>query len=326
MSRKNSVFFRLAGLCLTGILSLSAGAIPQTMAEEREIAVLLPAAGAPYFRMKAYGYVDEAKQHGFKVSIFDAGGFGNLQKQITQVEDAVTRGVSAIILVPASSEGTSRVVDRAVEAGIPIINDGIATESSNLTSFVGEPSYTMTELLAAHLVEKLGGKGKVAILTGPGGLDLTRLRNEGLMNYLARFEGIDVVAEKATPVSSSDAFTTTQDFLQANPDIKGIYAFTGAMAIGVVQALRVSGKTPGEVTVVTADLEPETDRLIREGWISATVISQPVEMARIAVRTAVQAADGETVNAEILTQPSIVTNATIDAVDLSGQFVPEDWN
>ena len=67
---------------------------------------MLPAAGDPYFKLKAAGYVDAGKKLGYDVKIYDAGGYGNLQKQVTQIEDVIQRKVSGIVLVPASSDGT----------------------------------------------------------------------------------------------------------------------------------------------------------------------------------------------------------------------------
>lgn len=302
-----------------------AGGLAAAAAQEKEIAVMLPAAGDPYFKMKAFGYVDEGKKLGYKVTVYDAGGYGNLQKQVSQIEDVITRKVSGIVLVPASSDGTVPVVEKAVAAGIPVINDGIATKSDKVTGFVGEPSYVMTELLAAYAADKLGGKGDVVMLSGPSGLDLTLFRVNGFKDYISKYPGMKVVAEKFTSTATAEALTTMQDFLQAQPDVKAVYAFNGPIAIGAVQALRAAGKKPGDVLVLTTDMEEETQRLIDEDWIQATVVSQPVTMARLAVQRAIEAAEGKAIPKETLTQASMITKSTASSVDLSGQTVPADW-
>jgi ABC-type sugar transport system substrate-binding protein len=311
----------LAVLAAAGLLSGTGSAV----AQEKEIAVMLPAAGDPYFKMKAYGYIDEGKKAGYTVNIYDAGGYGNLQKQVSQIEDVIQRKVAGIVLVPASSDGTVPVVEKAIAAGIPVVNDGIATKSDKITGFVGEPSYVMTELLAAYAADKLDGKGDLAMLSGPSGLDLTRFRVDGFKDYVGKFPGMKVVAEKFTSTATAEALTTMQDFLQSQPDIKAVYAFNGPIAIGAVQALRAAGKKPGDVLVLTTDMEPETERLIKDGWIAATVVSQPVTMARLAVQRAIEAAEGKVIPKETLTQATMITKATMEGVDLSGQAVPADW-
>jgi len=317
-------FLRNAAFAVAAAATIAGGTCA-AVANEKEIAVMLPAAGDPYFKMKAYGYTDEGKKLGYKGTIYDAGGYGNLQKQVSQIEDVIQRKVAGIVLVPASSDGTVPVVEKAVAAGISVINDGIATKTAKVTGFVGEPSYVMTELLAAYAVDKLGGKGDVVLLSGPSGLDLTLFRVNGFKDYISKFPGMKVVAEKFTSTATSEALTTMQDFLQAQPNLKAVYAFNGPIAIGAVQALRAAGKKPGDVLVLTTDMEVETQRLIEEGWIQATVVSQPVTMARLAVQRAIEAAEGKTIPKETLTQASMITKATVGSVDLSGQTVPADW-
>ena len=303
---------------LAGLLLTQAGAI----AQQKEIAVMLPAAGDPYFKLKAAGYVDAGKKLGYDVKIYDAGGYGNLQNQVTQIEDVIQRKVSG-------NRSRSREFRRhrarrrkGGRSGIPVINDGIATRSDKVTGFVGEPSYVMTEMLAAYAADHLGGKGEVVMLSGPSGLDLTKFRVNGFKEYLAKYPGMKVVAEKFGSTASAEALTTMQDFLQAHPDVKVVYAFNGPIAIGAVQALRAAGKKPGDVMVLTTDMEVETQRLINDGWIQATVVSQPVTMAELAVQRAVEAAEGKKIPKETLTQASLITKNTVDAVDLSGQAVP----
>lgn len=307
-------------LAATGAAAFVMGLTVAASAQgQKEIAVMLPAAGDPYFKLKACGYSEAGKQAGYDVKIYDAGGYGNLSRQVSQIQDVIQRKVSGIVLVPASSDGTVPVVEQAIEAGIPVINDGIATHSSKVTGFVGEPSYVMTELLAAYVTDKLGGKGDVAMLSGPGGLDLTKLRVDGFKDYLAKFPGIKVVAEKFTSTSSAEALNTMQDFLQGHPGLKAVYTFNGPVAIGAVQALRAAGKAAGDVAVLTTDMEVETERMIKDGWIQATVVSQPVTMAQLAVKHAIAAAEKKPFEKTELTQASMITQSTVSAVDLSGQ-------
>ena len=75
--------------------------------------------------------------------------------------------------------------------------------------------------------------------------------------------------------------------------------------------------------VTTLDLEDETKRLIQEGWVQMTAISQPVQMAALAVEMAVRAVKGEKIPAETLTQSTMVTKSTLSTVDLSGQTCPK---
>ena len=52
-----------------------------------QVAVFLPAAGDPYFKLKSCGYFAGGKKFGAGVTLFDAGGYGNLNRQVSQLED-----------------------------------------------------------------------------------------------------------------------------------------------------------------------------------------------------------------------------------------------
>ena len=77
-------------LTLAGAVALLASATATASAQSRkEIAVMLPAAGDPYFKLKACGYTEAGKQEGYDVKIYDAGGYANLNRQISQIQDVI---------------------------------------------------------------------------------------------------------------------------------------------------------------------------------------------------------------------------------------------
>ena len=73
-------------LALAGAVTLVMSSTMISSAQsQKEIAVMLPAAGDPYFKLKACGYTEAGKQAGYDVKIYDAGGYGNLNRQISQI-------------------------------------------------------------------------------------------------------------------------------------------------------------------------------------------------------------------------------------------------
>src|SRR5947208_4166189 len=106
VSRSSSGLGMLKGVLAVALAMPFAVGSLAAHAQDKEIAVMLPAAGDPYFKLKSFGYIDEGKKLGYDVKSYDAGGYGNLQKQVSQIEDVIERKVAAIVLVPASSDGT----------------------------------------------------------------------------------------------------------------------------------------------------------------------------------------------------------------------------
>ena len=115
------------------------------------------------------------------------------------------------------------------------------------------------------------------MLSGPSGLDLTKLRVNGFKDYLAKYPGMKVVVEKFSSTASSEALTVIQDFLQAHPDLKVVYAFNGPIAIA--RCRRCEGRQEARGGYGFGNGHGvETRRLISDGSIQATVLSQPLPM------------------------------------------------
>ena len=67
-----------------------------------------------------------------------------------------------------------------------------------------------------------------------------------------------------------------------------------------MQALLAQGKKPGDVIVTTVDYYDDTDRFVREGWISAAMVQVPATMG-----------------AGVSTWPFVVTKDNADRIDLT---------
>src|SRR3972149_4136509 len=105
---------------------------PAKPAKAYTIGVLVPQLTNPHFLGQAYGYVDEAERLGARVILHDAGGYQFLDKQIAQMEDLIASKVDAIALVAVSGPGAVPGGDRAVGAGIPVVNVNVMTNNDKV--------------------------------------------------------------------------------------------------------------------------------------------------------------------------------------------------
>ncbi len=288
------------------------------------VVVLIPNGPDPYFQSKWYGYEDEAKRLGVSFQLFDAGGYTFLNKQIQQMEDAIQTKPDAMILNAVSSTGMVPTYQKAVAARIPVVVDNIPLRTEVAVQIM-KSDYEIGMLNGAGLAEYLGGKGKVAMLPGPAGVDSTKWRYDGALEYLQRFKGIQVVATKWSPSDPAEGLKNMEDVLQAHPDLKGVYCFGGLIEQGIVQALKAQGKKPGQLIVSCQDIAKHQEQAMREGWVQVLVPNTPVNMARDAMRLAVKLALGEKVPAMTWNRTVMVTPKTLNSYDFSGNNPPEGW-
>ncbi len=288
------------------------------------IGVLVPQLTNPHFLGQAYGYMDEAERLGARVILHDAGGYQYLDKQIAQMEDLIASKVDAICLVAVSGPGTVPVVDRAAAAGIPVVNVNVMTTNEKVAIRIRSDDTVIGETMAKFLHERLR-KGSVVMQSGPAGASAFELRAKSFRAWVEKNSpGIKILGERHSLNTPDQGLKNTEDFLQTFPQIDAVYNSADFVAIGAAQALKAAGKA-GKVMIVTADFQPDTERMVREGVVTQAVVQQPVTMGRWAIRAAVNILEKREVPKLLYTPILSVTKDDVATVDLSTVRAPAGW-
>ena len=102
---------------------------------------------------------------------------------------------------------------------------------------------------------------------------------------------MNVVASQPADWDRTRALDVTTNILQANPDVKAIYAANDTMALGAAEAVRAAG-LEGQIIIIGTDAVPEALDAIREGRMTGTVAQYPYEIGVLAVENAIKLAEG----------------------------------
>ncbi len=141
-------------------------------AQPWNICVSFPHMKDAYWIAVDYGVAEEAKRQGVKMTLLEAGGYTNLNKQISQIEDCVANGAQAVIIGAISLDGLNNLVKEVRSKNIPVIDviNGISSPELSAKSLVsfGEMGYKAGEYIA-KMHPKGSGKVKVAWFPGPPG-------------------------------------------------------------------------------------------------------------------------------------------------------------
>jgi len=316
------------GIYLMIVLSLLTGVVmtnPAAAQQAPTIAVMLPNGGDPYFQAKWYGYEVEAKKLGVNLIFYDAGGYANVNKQISSIEDVIQRKVNGIIFTATNSTATVPAIDKAIKAGIHVVNDNVYCKSDMIKARVMKNDYEIGMLQATGLIEYMGGKGKVLMLAGPAGADVAIDRKNGAEDTFKRYKGIKIVDIKWTESASAPAMKVMEDVIQAQPDLNAVYTFAGMVMQGAVQAIKAANIKPGKIFVGAADLMDYQKRFMEEGWVHSLVPNTPVFMAQDAVRVCLAMIQKKTYPAMTWNRAVLVTPKTLPNYDWTGNEFPEGW-
>ncbi len=89
--------------------------------------------------------------------------------------------------------------------------------------------------------------------------------------------------------------------------------------------LLAQGKKPDDVIVTTVDYNDDTERLVRQGWISAAMAQTPVTMGRWGIRVAMLALAKQPIPEKLFTPTCVITKENADQVDIGAIRQPKGW-
>src|SRR5690348_10387507 len=175
----------------------------------------------------------------------------NPTKQVADIQALVQRGVDILIVRPAT-ESVDAAVVRASKAGIPVVLGDRRVPSDNFVSFVSADDWAMGRNMAQWIVEKLGGKGNVVLLSGIAGASPAELRAKAAMEVFKSYPGIKVLDRQFTDWSPAKGKTVMAALIQKyGKDINGIWSDSGLQASGAIEAYVAAGFKDGEIPPVT---------------------------------------------------------------------------
>lgn len=158
------------------------------------------------------------------------------ESQANGIDDAIAKNVDAILLTSLSRAGLAEPVQRAVDAGIPVITCMATVEGDAPTVDVSRNIPVMGHETAKQLAEAIGGEGKVVLLHGIAGVDAAEFWRSGALAALEEYPDIEIIAEEYGQWSVSDALDKMRAVLAANPAVDGVWVGGLEMGVSVVTA------------------------------------------------------------------------------------------
>lgn len=258
-----------------------------------DICVSFPHMKDAYWLGVDYGVVEEAKRLGVKMQLVEAGGYTNLNKQISQIEDCVARGANAVVIGAISADGMGNLVKSIAAKKIPVVDviNGINSpdiSSKSLVSF-----YTMGQSTGEYLAKlhPAGGKpAKVGWFPGPAGAGWVEAAHKGFMDAV-KGSALQVLDPKYGDTGKEAQSKLVEDVLQGNPDLAYIAgtAVTAEAAEGIVRSRGLDKK----VQIMAFYMTPGVYEGIEKGRIMGAPADSMVIQGRIAIDQAVRLLEGK---------------------------------
>ena len=221
-----------------------------------------------------------------------------LAPETASAEDQKNRLLAAaredydVIGVDVADESViSPVLDQLADAGVRVMtfSSSDAAPGCRRIAYVGNThNYADGASLAEALCEKLGGKGKIAVLVGTRGAPCHEDRARGVRDTVAKYPEMEIICEEYDQDSIDLAYDLTLKILNEHPDLSGLVCCNMSTPVGAARAGKETGK---ETVIVGMDHDREALRDLRDGVIYCLGIQDCYSIGFDTLQVAVKIAD-----------------------------------
>lgn len=307
-------------LALT-LVAMAAFATIAHAGEAKKIVYSIPGLSAPIWTAASEGFKAKAAEYGWSAEILDPN--DNLETQISQIENALTKGVDAVVITPIDGDAVSTLMAQCKKEGVPVIAIDRQVKGEALATVEADNLLVGRQLGEMYLKTLGDAQGKVLIVGGPLSSSATVNRTEGFKAAIKGKANVTIVAESSTEMDSEVVLAAVTNYLQANPDINCVMSCTDYILPAVMTALDENKKLfpvgkPGHVNVYSVDGDGYGLGQVVKGNIDATYGLDPFGWAASAVEALKTNFDGGSVNKNILIAGNIVTAENFEALKAKG--------
>lgn len=253
----------------------------------------------PFFVTLSDGAKNAAQEKGIQLSVVDAG--DDSAKQISDIEDLISKNIKVLIVNPVDSDAVASAVESATNKGIKVIAVDRAVNGAEVECQIASDNVAGARMAAEYLEELVGNGAKVAELEGVPGASATIDRGQGFHEVADK--DLKVVSSQTANFNRAEGLSVMENILQADGDIKGVFAHNDEMALGAVEAIASTGK---DIKVVGFDATDDARKAVEDGTLAATVAQQPELMGKTAVEIAVEIIAGNSVEKSIPVEVTLI--------------------
>lgn len=235
----------------------------------------------------------------------------NVEEQLRFIEQGITKGVDAIVVVPADSKGIVPGVEKANAAGIVVVTPNTRAFGGDVVTWVGAANVDAAYEVAKYVLAELEGTGKKVIyLEGTPGNQTAMDRTDGVMKAIEE-AGATLLTSQTAKFSRVEGQNVMENLLQQFPEIDAVICGNDEMALGAIEAIDAVGRL-AEIKVSGFDGNNDALRSVKEGRLFVSGDQRPDAQAYWGVVAAFMALKDMPCPKDIYTPAPLITKHNVD--------------
>lgn len=227
-------------------------------------------------------------QVGFDIEVtYSISKFQDAERQKEFIDHAIAARADGIILSPINSERVRKAVNRAVDAGIPVVTTNADIDRTKRSCCVGADSHRGARIAGRMMGLFLGGRGKIAVVSSAIASEnnnyYVQVRETEFADFIHKeYPDIEIITTLDSFEDPQITYEKTVKLLRDYQDLQGIYITCGGVS-QVGRALEESGRAK-DIRVISFEDYPEVVDLIRKDVIDCTLAGELQQQGEIPVQ------------------------------------------
>ena len=196
---------------------------------------------------------------------------GKTEKQNQDIQKFIDEKVDLLIVSPNENKVHTEVIEKAYNAGIPVIILDRRTTSNKYTAFVGAENYLVGQNAGEYANILLKGNGTVLDITERSNSSSTIDRNAGFVDAIRKYTNIKF--SKSLLLSDFDSISMKKYFIE-HPSVNLVFAHNDRIALTIYKACKALGISK-KIKIIGVDGLAGTNEgldMVSKGMIDATIL------------------------------------------------------
>ena len=282
-------------LALIMVFTMSVTAMADEAKDPPKVALLMASLTTEFFVQIEAAAQEYAEETGIDLSVYTCD--NDTAKELANMENIISQEPDIILFTPADSDAATVSVERANDAGIPVITFDRAASGGEIVCHIASDNFAGGKMAGEYVVELFPDGAKVAELQGILATDVAQARGDGFNSVIDEVENLELVAQQSANFNKDEGYTVFENMLMAHDEIQVVVAHNEEMALGAMEACKAAGRD--DIKIIGFDASPDAVTAVEEGTMAATVAQLPDKIIQTTIDTALAYLAGEEIEPSI---------------------------